>query len=206
MPPVDLHGELWRAMRFAKAAAADDPLTANLLTCVLPFRGMQWGFGLVTFYGVNRELYELQPDGKPAIIVPVVEDGDTIDLCAIDPDSQHIGTRLDVGRALGLDAIERARFRCCDLHLVDRPLTWLHRQARTVDERRRYAVEAQRVRAERSGEDVPLPDDYVYLFDLRRLMTVLDGVAQFTVDGYEFGERIRALFPPSQRERVLVAP
>jgi hypothetical protein len=197
---VNLHAELWRAMSFARAAAADDPKTANLLSCVLPFHGVQWGFDFVAFYGAERASYELQEDGSPAIIVPVVEDGDTLDLCAIDPDSQHVGTRLGLSRGLGLDAITKARMGCCDLHLVERPLDWLRSPVVYPADYARGPVKVHGVYVPRE----PVITERVYLFKLSDAVAALDGVGEFTCAGFEFAERVRALFPPWQRDRILV--
>jgi hypothetical protein len=105
----------------------------------------------------------------------VVEDGDTLDLVAIDPHSEHVGTRLGLGHGLGLDAIAKARSGGCVPLLVDRPLAWLRH-----------------------------PVDSVYLFNLATLDRALDGVAAFACTSIELSERVMALLPPSGRGRVKV--
>jgi hypothetical protein len=64
--------------------------------------------------------------GAFALIAAVVEFGDLADLCAIELPSRHVGTRLGLGKALGLDGIDRARWNGGRLNLVDKPLEWLH--------------------------------------------------------------------------------
>jgi hypothetical protein len=167
---IDLHAELWRAMQLARDSRVEPGLAGLCFT-----HRLQWGFARVAFYGLERELYEPTDDGPSiAFIVPVVEDGDTIDLAAIDGNSEHVGTRLGLGRGLGLDTIEKARFGCCDLGLVRRPLDWLRD-----------------------------PLDTVYLFDLRDAVTAFDGVKEITCSTVDFADRVRHLFPPSQRSRIL---
>jgi hypothetical protein len=169
---VDIHAELWRAVRFARAL----PPPVILGFAKQGFtRRIQWGFARVEFYGFERQLYEPAPDGRVmAFIVPVVEGGDTIDLCAIDPASQHVGTRLGVGRGLGLQAVEKARFGA-ELKLMGRPLDWLRD-----------------------------PVDSCYLFDLATLPVALDGVRVIACASLELSDRVAALLPPSQRNRAQV--
>jgi hypothetical protein len=165
-----LHAELWRAMQFAR-----HELVAPQLVDMRLSRHVQWGIARVEYYGPEGRRYEPRADGPAmALIVPVVEFGDTIDLCAIELPSQRWATRLGLGHGLGIDAVEKARFRCCDLELVDRPLKWIRR-----------------------------PIDSVYLFDLGEVAVALDGVPQITCE-LALAERVQALLPPSQRERVVV--
>jgi len=171
---ADLHAELWRAVQIARLAAG---AKASAHVSVLPFRRVQWGFDLVTCYGMDREFYEPQPDGRPAIIAPVIEDGDTIDLVAIDPDSQHVATRLGLGHGLGFDALDDARMGCCALKLVERPLQWL-----------------------RDPWDVGRRRASLYLFKLSEAPRVLAGVSECSFSSTEFAERVWSLFPPSERE------
>jgi hypothetical protein len=171
MSPVDIHAELWRAIRFARALPP--PVLLGFEEQGFG-RRVQWGFARVSFYGLDGRYYEPQQDGRVlAFIVPVVEDGETVDLCAIDPASQHVGTRLGYGRGLGLPAIDKARLGY-DLGLMERPLDWLRD-----------------------------PVDTAYLFDLTQLPVALDGVREFTCNTVALGERARALLPPSQHKRVL---
>jgi hypothetical protein len=173
MSPVDIHAELWRAIRFAKSL----PPPLQLAFAEQGFsRRIDWGFARVAFYGRERRQYEPHPDGRVlAFIVPVVEAGDTVDLCAIDPDTQHVGTRLGYGRGLGLQAIDRARFGT-DLKLMGRPLDWLRD-----------------------------PVDSAYLFDLSTVEVALDGVEVIACADLELSDRVAAYLPPSQRNRAQVA-
>jgi hypothetical protein len=78
-------------------------------------------------FGLNffRDYYAPCEGGSIAVVVGVVEDGDLVDLAAVELPSQRVATRLGVGRALGFDAIERVRWHGGILRLVDRPVDWL---------------------------------------------------------------------------------
>jgi hypothetical protein len=170
-PLVDLHAELWRAMRFAR-----HPRVEAMLDGIFNYTLMQWGLARVEYYGAARELYEPCRDGPSlSFVVPVVEGGDTVDLAAIDGMSQHVGTRLGYGRALGLDAVEAARWGD-ELLLHARPFDWLR-----------------------------APLDAAYLFDLSEATVKLDGVRTIICLKRTFAERVAALLPPSQRAAVVVA-
>jgi len=172
MPPVDLHAEFWRAIRFAKALPP--PVVLGLTEQGFT-RRVQWGLARVSFYGEHGRQYEPAPDGRAmAFIVPVVEGGDTVDLCAIDMITQHVGTRLGLGRALGQPAVDEARFGS-PLKLMARPLDWLRD-----------------------------PIGSVYLFNFATLPIALDGVSEIVCASIELAERAQALLPPSESDRVVV--
>jgi hypothetical protein len=166
----DLHAELGRAIRLARHPPIAVAFAEQGFT-----RRIQWGFACVTFFGVAGQLYEPAPDGNVmAFIVPVVEDGDTIDLCAINPFSQHIGCRLGYGHGLGLQALEKARMGA-PLKLMGRPLDWLRD-----------------------------PVGSVYLFNIATLPVALDGVSEIICASLELAERAQSLLPPSEANRVVV--
>jgi hypothetical protein len=170
--PVDLHAELWRAIRFVEALPP--PLALGFVEQGFT-RRVQWGFARVSYFGRDGRFYEPHADGRVmAFIVPVVEGGDTVDLCAIDPASQHVGTRLGYGRGLGLPAIERARYGY-DLKLMARPLDWLRD-----------------------------PINSAYLFDLSTVEVALDGVKVIACATLELSDRVAAYLPPTQRDRAQV--
>jgi hypothetical protein len=170
MPPVNLHAEMWRAIQLARHPPIAVAFAEQGFT-----RLVQWGFQRVSYFGPEGRSYEPQQDGNVmAFIVPVVEGGETIDLCAIDPRSQHVGTRLGLGRGLGLQAVDKARFGY-PLKLMARPLDWLRD-----------------------------PVGSCYLFDLGELRTALDGVQEIVCTDLEFAERAQSLLPPSESERVVV--
>lgn len=118
---IELHDELWRAMRFARAV---EPQLHELELS----RRVQWGLARVEFFAGG---YMPLPDGPAlALIVPVVHFGDTVDLAAIDLgtaelSSKRVATRVGIGAALGLDVIERCRWEGLSLSLAADPLRWL---------------------------------------------------------------------------------
>lgn len=172
MSPVDLNAELARAVRFARAL----PPPVLLGFAELGYRRhlVQWGFARVDYYGHERRLYEPQDDGRVmAFVVPVVEVDELVDLAAIDPDTQHVGTRMGFGRGLGLQAIDKARMGY-HVGLMERPLDWLRD-----------------------------PVDTAYLFDLAEVRVAFDKVAEFTCATMALTDRVRSLLPPSDRKRVL---
>jgi len=158
----DIEAEFWRAIRFAKASGVAFPFS----------RRVQWGAARVEFYG--DRLYEPSPSGEwLAFIAPVVEGGELIDLCAYHSVNNRTAQRFGYGKGLGLDALERARMRCCDLRLMSTVADWLRS-----------------------------PVDAIYLFNIAQLATLLDGVPAFTCDSLELAERAAAYLPPSERSRV----
>lgn len=162
---IDLDAEFWRAIRFAKGSGIDFPLSKRV----------QWGCARVEFYG--DKLYEPRNDGATmAFVAPVVEGGVLIDLCAIDSSSNRCAQRFGYGKGLGLDVVEKARTRCCELRLVETPMEWLR-----------------------------WPIDSVYLFDLARVAVMLDGVPVIACENLALSDRVAALLPPSERSRAMVA-
>jgi len=162
---VDLEAEFGRAIRLAKASGVAFPLSNRV----------QWGCARVEFYG--HKLYEPKPDGTwMAFIAPVVEGGELIDLCAIDSFNNRSAQRFGYGKGLGLDVVEKARMRCCELRLVETPMEWLR-----------------------------WPVDSVYLFDLSTVAIMLDGVPVIACETLALSDRVAALLPPSERQRAMVA-
>src|SRR5215204_3046292 len=122
VPPIktaglaNLEREFERAIRTAKQLGTDLGFAPRV----------QWGLAFVDWWGEDRAFYEPNDDAPTAaVIVPVVEQRDLIDLAAVDLRTQHVARRLGDGHGFGLDALETARFGCCDLHLTGRPLDWL---------------------------------------------------------------------------------
>jgi hypothetical protein len=161
---IDLDGELNRAQRFVQRSGIAFPLS----------RRVQWGCARVDYFGRDRRCYEPSPNGRVmAFIAPCVEQGDLLDLAAIDQASDHVGFRLDIGHGLGLDVIEQARQQCKTLVLIDTAMAWL------LD-----------------------PVDTVWLRDLSAVAIVLAGVPVINCATVPLAERVMAFLPPSQRERV----
>jgi hypothetical protein len=169
--PAHIEAELVAAMRFAR-----DPRIQPDFAKFGFSRAIQWGVARVEFIGPQRSLYEPREDGPSlTLILPVIEDDELVDLVAIDHRSQHVSTRLGIGRAFGHDEVAKARMGA-GLLLHDRPLAWL---------RNPYAA--------------------AYLFDLAQARIALDRVPRITCGTSAFARRVRSLFPPSERHRIDVA-
>lgn len=165
-----LHAEMWHAMRFARAPELKPKLASLQLS-----PRMQYGLAWVDYYGLQRELYEpVIGSSYAALVVPIVEQGDTIDLAAIHLPTEHIGLRVGYGQGLGMDAVERARYGF-DLKLYDRPLAWARDPANSC-----------------------------YLFNLSSLRVQLDGVATIACANLALADRVAALLPWSERKRAQV--
>lgn len=122
-----LLSELLSAHRIAR----DPEMAAALQPLRIPDAGLPvWGLQSVT---VESDHYAPDPAGRPAIIVPVAEDGRIFDLAATGLASRRTATRTGLGSILGRDALERALFRQATLHLFQDPIEWLqHRCAGAV--------------------------------------------------------------------------
>jgi hypothetical protein len=113
-----------RIVRHPEVVAALEPLR-------LPAEGVPlWGVGSVA---VGHGYYAPDPAGRPAIIVPVADDGRLIDLAATGLASRRIAIRTGLGVILGQDALDRAVVDQVPLHLFRDPIEWLqHRGAGAV--------------------------------------------------------------------------
>ncbi len=89
-----------------------------------------WGLESVA---VEHGYYAPDPAGRPAIIVPVADDGRLIDLAATGLASRRIATRTGLGVVLGQYALDRALVHQVSLRLFGDPIEWLqHRGAGAV--------------------------------------------------------------------------
>jgi hypothetical protein len=120
--PDPIESELWPAIQRARHHLVA-PLLAGL--GISPKLKTSWGIARVELFGPGRAYHQPAEDGAFALIMAVVEFGDLADLAAIELPSQHTATRLGLGKALGLDDIDRARWDGGRLNLVDKPLEWL---------------------------------------------------------------------------------
>jgi hypothetical protein len=116
---ADLHAELHRANQRARHPRLD--ITALRAS---PKLATAWGVAPVEFFG---RFYQPAEDRHWALIVAVVEDGDLVDLCAVDLESRRTGTRLGFGRVLGFDALGRARREGHTIYLREHVLDWLRK-------------------------------------------------------------------------------
>lgn len=174
---IDLHRELLHAMQ--RARDPDKPRRVRPMLDVLgvsPKLISCWGDSTIETFGPGRAFYKPAEGGRWALIVGVVEAGDLIDVCAIDLETQHVGTRLGLGKALGLDEIDRCRWEGRELRLVDEPLAWLRQ-----------------------------PVDSAYLIDWTVAAFTLADVASINCGSVAFAERVeRAFLRPRPVPELLV--
>lgn len=79
----------------------------------------------VEFVAIDANNYAPEPNGKPAVIVPYFEGGELVDLVATGLATRTCRTREGLCVALGMDAIEEARWNEGQLRLYADPLEWL---------------------------------------------------------------------------------
>jgi len=92
--------------------------------CGLFNAGLSIGWDLVEpLQGGER--YTPQSDGQPAVIIPVFEGGQLIDLVATSLATRRGLTRDGIASILGRDAIDHAMIYQTHLLLFQDPLTWL---------------------------------------------------------------------------------
>lgn len=116
---MDLLHEMVRAAR----SLADARMAEALVACGLDPRRHEFGFDWVDFSGLT---YDPVPHGgASALIVPVIERGEVIDLVACRLSDRRIATRCEIGSALGLDRIAAATCASGRLLLFTDPLSWL---------------------------------------------------------------------------------
>jgi hypothetical protein len=115
----NLHAELHRANLHSRNRMVD----GLLATLVSPKLRTVVGIDHVEIYDGH---YTPLAGGSFGLIIGVVEFGDLVDLAALDLDSERIGTRLGVGRALGHDALDYARHNGTTVYLRERVVDWLH--------------------------------------------------------------------------------
>jgi hypothetical protein len=117
--------ELVTAHKLARSADLADALTA----CGLPTDGpLLWG---VSFVGIDAHHYCPTEGGKPAIIVPVYDEGGALlDLVATGIETRATRTRAGIATVLGRAWIERARETETAARLFSDPLEWLRNGGR----------------------------------------------------------------------------
>lgn len=122
---------LLRELLAAHRIARHPEVAAALAPLCLPADGVPlWGLQSVV---VEHGHYAPDPAGRPAIIVPVADDGRMIDLAATGLASRRIATRTGLGTILGQAALDRALVHQVPLHLFGDPIEWLqHRGAGAV--------------------------------------------------------------------------
>jgi hypothetical protein len=117
---------LLRELLAAHRIARHPEVAATLKPLRLPAEGVPvWG---VESVAVEHGHYAPDPAGRPAIIVPVDDDGPMIDLVATSLASRRIATRTGHSVVLGQYAFDRALVDQAPLHLFCDPIEWLQRR------------------------------------------------------------------------------
>ena len=102
---------LLRELLAAHRIARHPEVAAALAPLRLPAEGVPlWGLQSVT---VEDSHYVPDPSGRPAIIVPVADDGRIVDLAATGLASRRSATRTGLGAILGQAALDRALVTGC---------------------------------------------------------------------------------------------
>jgi hypothetical protein len=115
---------LWELVAAHRGARRED-LAQALDACGLRQTGGPI-FG-VEFVTIDANNYAPEPNGKPAVIVPYFVGGELVDLVATGLATRTCRTREGLCVALGMDAIEQARWNEGQLRLYSDPLEWLQR-------------------------------------------------------------------------------
>jgi len=120
--------ELLAARRFARQ---DRELCEALSDCGLDMDGLPiaWGFDFVSVDGAH---YEPVRGGQPAVIVPAIEDGETVDLVAMGLKTRACKTRTGWATILGREWLDAARWAGKPPVIFPDPLTWLRARCRGV--------------------------------------------------------------------------
>lgn len=117
------HKSLLSELISAHRTARRPELVEALEACGLPALGVPvWG---VEFVEVAADYYQPRRCGHPAIIIPVFQDGELIDLTATGLATRRTAIRMGVASMLGQDAIDRATDAGTHLQVFSDPIEWL---------------------------------------------------------------------------------
>jgi hypothetical protein len=133
---------LFRELMAAHRTARLPDLADAVQACGLPVDGGPlWG---VSFVELDAHHYAPALGGKPAIIVPLFEDGALLDLIATGLETRACRTREGIATVLGQEWIDHAKDTETAVRLFGDPITWLRngrRGAVVIDWRAaRYAL------------------------------------------------------------------
>jgi hypothetical protein len=104
--PSIKHKSLLSELISAHRTARRPELVEALEACGLPVLGVPvWG---VEFVEVAGDCYQPRHGGHPAIIIPVFQDGELIDLTATGLATRRTVIRMGIASMLGQEAIDRA--------------------------------------------------------------------------------------------------
>ena len=112
---------LLRELLAARRTAGTPDLAAALQACGLPTTTV-WG---VSFVEIDAHHYAPVAGGKPAIIVPLFEDGALLDLVATGLQTRTTRTRAGIATVLGQEWIDHAKETETTVRLFGDPIEWL---------------------------------------------------------------------------------
>jgi hypothetical protein len=116
--------ELLAARRTARLPELADALQA----CGLPVDGAStWGVG---FVDIDPHHYAPTDGGKPAIIIPLFDDGVLLDLVATGLETRSTRTRAGIATMLGRQWIDHAKDTETAVRLFGDPIEWLRNGCR----------------------------------------------------------------------------
>jgi hypothetical protein len=119
---------LFRELLAAHKVARSPELAAALRACGLPIDGAStWG---VAFVEIDEHNYAPAAGGKPAIIVPLFEDGALLDLVATGLETRSTRTRAGIATVLGREWLDRAKDTETTVRLFADPIEWLRNSCR----------------------------------------------------------------------------
>lgn len=121
---IPLFREYLAARRLMRGGNSRDPAAA-LQACGLPADG----YG-IAFVAIDPHNYAPADGGKPAIIVPLFQDGALLDLIATGLETRASRTRAGIGTVLGRDWLDRAKDTETALRLFADPIEWLRNGCR----------------------------------------------------------------------------
>jgi hypothetical protein len=120
---------LFRELLAAHRIACNPERTAALQACGLPIDGPTiFGAALVERIGAHN--YAPDAGGKPAIIVPLFEDGRLLDLIATGLETRSTRTRAGIATVLGREWIDHAKDTETTVRLFADPIDWLRNGCR----------------------------------------------------------------------------
>jgi len=121
--PSIRHKSLLSELISAHRTARRPELVEVLEAYGLPVLGVPvWG---VEFVEVAGDYYQPRHGGHAAIIIPVFQDGELIDLTATGPASRRTVIRMGIASMLGQEAIDRATDAGTHLQVFSDPIEWL---------------------------------------------------------------------------------
>jgi hypothetical protein len=119
---------LLRELLAAHRTARSPELAAALQACGLQIStGPVWG---VSFVEIDAHHYAPADGGKPAIIVPLFDDGVLLDLIATGLETRSTRTRAGIATVLGPEWLDRARDTDTAARLFGDPIEWLRNGCR----------------------------------------------------------------------------